>query len=131
MPPLSARGLGLYGGKHHWFVPDAFLPEESSHGVTSHEAACLLNVGEVDAHVRFTFFFEDRDAIGPVELVVGARRTSHVRLDDPDAIGSIDLPRGVPYAYAVESDVPVVLQHSRLDTSAGAYTLFTTIAFGE
>jgi hypothetical protein len=39
--------------------------------------------------------------------------------------------RGVPYAYAVESDEPIVLQHSRLDTSAGAYTLFTTIAHGE
>ena len=43
----------------------------------------------------------------------------------------MELPRGVPYAYAVESDEPVVLQHSRLDTSAGAYTLFTTIAYGE
>jgi hypothetical protein len=29
--------------------------------------------------------------------------------------------RGVPYAYAVESDEPIVLQHSRLDPSAGAY----------
>jgi hypothetical protein len=27
----------------------------------------------------------------------------------------------VPYAYAVESDEPIVLQHSRLDPSAGAY----------
>ena len=35
------------------------------------------------------------------------------------------------FAYAVRSDEPVVLQHSRLDTSAGAYTLFTTIAYGE
>jgi hypothetical protein len=41
------------------------------------------------------------------------------------------LPRGVPYAYTVESDLPIVLQHSRLDTSSGAYTLFTTIAYGE
>jgi len=39
--------------------------------------------------------------------------------------------RGMPYAYAVESDEPIVLQHSRLDTSAGAYTLFTTSAYGE
>ena len=39
--------------------------------------------------------------------------------------------RGVPYACAVESDEPIVLQHSRLDTSAGAYTLFTTSASGE
>ena len=121
----------MYGGRQHWFVPDAFLPEESSHGVPSHEAACLLNVGDADAHVRFTFFFEDRDPLGPVEVVVGARRTSHVRLDDRDAIGGVELPRGVPYAYAIESDVPIVLQHSRLDTSAGAYTLFTTIAYGE
>jgi hypothetical protein len=30
---------------------------------------------------------------------------------------------GVPYAYAVESDEPIVLQHSRLDTSGG-YALF-------
>jgi hypothetical protein len=37
----------------------------------------------------------------------------------------------VPYAYTVTSDVPIVLQHSRLDTSAGAYTLFTTLAYGE
>ncbi len=80
--------------------------------------------------MRFTFFFEDRDPIGPVELTLEARRTWHVRLDDPGAIG-VELPRDVPYAYAVESDVPIVLQHSRLDTSAGAYALFTTIAYGE
>jgi hypothetical protein len=35
------------------------------------------------------------------------------------------------HAYAVESDEPIVLQHSRLDTSAEAYTLFTAIAYGE
>jgi hypothetical protein len=118
-------------GKHQWFVPDAFLPSDSSHGVASHEAACLLNVGELDANVRFTFYFEDREPLGPVTVTLDARRARHVRLDDPRAIGGIELPRGVPYAYAVESDVPIVLQHSRLDTSAGAYTLFTTIGYGE
>jgi hypothetical protein len=118
-------------GKQHWFVPDGFLPADSSHGVTSHEAACLLNVGDQDASVRFTFFFEDRDPIGPVQLSLPAQRTRHVRLNDPDAIRGVELPRDTPYAYSVESDVPIVLQHSRLDTSAGAYTLFTTIAYGE
>ena len=128
---LSARGSRLYGGKQHWFVPDAFLPADSSHGVTSHEAACLLNVGDRAASIRITFFFEDREPVGPVELTLGARRTRHVRLDDPAAIGGVELPRGTPYAYAVDSDVPIIVQHSRLDTSAGAYTLFTTIAYGE
>jgi hypothetical protein len=114
-------------GKRRWFVPDAYLPEEPP----SHEAACLLNVGEGDARVRFTFYFEDRDPLGPVELVVGARRTWHVRLDDSSQLGGLELPRGLPFAYAVESDEPVVLQHSRLDTTGGAYTLFTSIAYGE
>ena len=118
-------------GKLRWFVPDGYLPTESSHGVESHEAACLLNVSDEDAHVVFTFYFEDREPMGPVELTVGGLRTSHVRLDDPALLGGVELPRGVPYAYAVTSDVPIVLQHSRLDTSAGGYTLFTTIAYGE
>ena len=112
-------------------MPDGYLPGESSHGVVSHEAACLLNTGSRDARVKMTFYFEDREPAGPVEIVVGASRTRHVRLDDPAAIGGVDLPRDTPFAYAVESDEPVVLQHSRLDTSAGAYTLFTTIAYGE
>jgi hypothetical protein len=118
-------------GKRHWFVPDAFLPTGSSSGFESHESACLLNTTDRDARVRLTFFFEDRDPLGPVELVLRARRTWHVRLDDHVALGGLELPRGVPYAYEVESTVPVVLQHSRLDTSGGAYTLFTSIAYGE
>ena len=119
------------GGRRRWYVPDAYLPAESSRGVESHESACFLNVADVDATVRLTFFFEDREPMGPVELSLKARRTWHVRLTNPAALGGIELPRGVPFAYAAESDVPVVLQHSRLDTSAGAYTLATTVAYGE
>jgi hypothetical protein len=117
-------------GKHRWFVPDAYLPAESSHGLESHEAACLLNVSDRDATVAFTFYFEDREPVSAAPLTLLARRTRHVRLDHPDDVG-VKLPRGVPFAYAVMSDVPVVLQHSRLDTTAGGYTLFTTIAYSE
>ena len=111
-------------------MPDAYLPEESSRKAMSHEASCLLNTSNEDAQVRFTFYFEDREPVGPVDVTLGARRTWHVRLDDPSQVGGIELPRGVPYAYSVESDVRIVVQHSRLDTSEG-YTLFTTIAHGE
>jgi hypothetical protein len=118
-------------GKQRWFVPDGYLPGDSSHGVKSHEAACVLNTSTREAQLGFTFYFEDREPVGPVHVVVGAGRTRHIRLDDPSAIGGVDLPRDLPFAYAVESDEPVVVQHSRLDTSAGAYTLLTTIAYGE
>jgi hypothetical protein len=118
-------------GRHRWFVPDAYLPGDSSHGVESHESACLLNTAGRAAVVGLTFYFEDREPVGPVEVVVGGRRTVHVRLTDAAALGGVELPRDVPFAYAAESDVPVVLQHSRLDTSAGGYTLATTVAYGE
>jgi hypothetical protein len=123
--------MPISAGKLRWFVPDGYLPGESSHGIESHEAACLLNVSDDDARVGLTFFFEDHDPVGPVELRLGARRTWHVRLDDPSSLGGVELPRGVPFAYSAESDVPIILQHSRLDTSAGGYTLATTIAYGE
>jgi len=119
------------GGRRRWYVPDAYLPGDSSHGVDSHESACLLNVGVRDAVVRLTFYFQDREPAGPVEIELGARRTQHVRLTEPAQLGGLELPRDVPFAYAAESDEPIVLQHSRLDTSAGAYTLATTIAYGE
>jgi hypothetical protein len=118
------------GGKRRWFVPDAYLPSRSTGGFESHEAACLLNAGDTPARVKLLFFFEDRDPLGPVDVHLGGRRTLHLRLDDPAALGGLELPRDVPYAYSVESDVPVVVQHSRLDTSGG-YTLFTSIAYGE
>src|SRR5262245_28324309 len=128
--PVCRFNHPVAAGKLRWYVPDAYLPAQSSEAAPSHESACVLNAGADDAHVRFTFFYEDRDPLGPVELVVGARRTWHVRLDDPAQLGGRELPVGVPYAYTVESDVPIVVQHSRLDTSAG-YTLFTSIAYGE
>ena len=121
----------MTGGRHRWYVPDGFLPGKSSEAALSHEAACLLNVGAEDTHVRLTFYFENREPLGPVEVLLAAGRTRHLRLDDPTSLGGLELPRDVPYAYAVESDVPIVVQHSRLDTSSGGYTLFTTIAYGE
>ena len=66
------------GGRRHWYVPDAYLPGDSSHGVESHESACLLNAGSRPAVVSLTFFFEDRDPVGPVEVTVEPRRTRHV-----------------------------------------------------
>jgi hypothetical protein len=118
------------GGRQRWYVPDAYLPADSSHGVESHEAACLLNVGDDDATVRLMFFFENREPEVSVELELPARRTWHVRLTDSATLG-VELPRDTPFAYVADSDKPIVLQHSRLDTSAGAYTLSTTIAYAE
>jgi hypothetical protein len=104
-----------------------------SHGrrpeLESHETACLLNAGETDAHVTLTVFFRDREPAGPYRITVGARRTVHLRfndLTDPEPI-----PKGTDYASVIESDVPIVVQHTRLDSRQTRNALLSTIAFAE
>jgi hypothetical protein len=95
--------------------------------MTSHETACILNAGDRDAHVTITVFFADRDPAGPFRVTVPARRTNHLRfndLHDPEPI-----PRGTDYASLIESDVPIVVQHTRLDSRQAENALMTTMAF--
>lgn len=117
-------------GRTRWAIAEGYIPEWS-HGpepqMTSHETACLLNAGDVDAHVRISVLFADREPVGPYTLTVPARRTRHIRfndLRDPEPI-----PRGTDYASVIESDVPIVVQHTRLDSRQQANALITTIAF--
>ena len=97
--------------------------------MTSHETACLLNAGDRDANVTLQVFFRDREPAGPYQVVVPARRTLHLRfndLADPEPI-----PRDPDYASVLESDVPIVVQHTRLDSRQAENALMTTIAFAE
>ena len=119
-------------GRRRWAIAEGYIPEWS-HGpkpeFESHETVCVLNAGDVDAHVALTVFFKDREPAGPFRVTVGARRTLHLRfneLRDPERI-----PRGTDYASVLESDVPVVVQHTRLDSRQMHNALLSTIAYAE
>lgn len=97
--------------------------------MTSHETACILNAGDREARVEITIFFADRDPVGPFTVTVGARRTLHLRfndLEDPERV-----PRDTDYASVIESDVPIVVQHTRLDSRQSENALLTTVAYAE
>jgi hypothetical protein len=117
-------------GHKRWAIAEGYIPQ-SSRGpepeMTSHETACLLNTSEQDAHVQITIYFSDRDPVGPYLVTIPARRTSHVRFNDLSDPASI--PRGTDYASVIESDVPIVVQHTRLDSRQAANALITTIAY--
>ena len=117
-------------GRTRWAIAEGYIPGWS-HGpepqMTSHETACILNAADRDAHVEITIFFADREPAGPYRLTVPARRTRHVRfndLADPEPI-----PKETDYASVIESDVPIVVQHTRLDSRQADNALVTTIAF--
>lgn len=119
-------------GKCRWAIAEGYIPPASTGGgraLISHETACLLNAGDADAHVSLTLFFKDRQPAGPYRVTVGARRTLHLRfndLDDPEPV-----PRDTDYASVIESDVPIVVQHTRLDSRQAALALLTTIAYAQ
>jgi hypothetical protein len=117
-------------GHFRWVIPEGYIPKYS-HGplpeLLSHEAACIINVSDQDAQVEFWIFYSDREPCGPYKILVGARRTRHVRfndLDDPEPI-----PTGTDFASVIESDVPIVVQHTRLDSRQAENTLMTTMAY--
>jgi hypothetical protein len=97
--------------------------------MTSHETACLLNASERDAHVRITIFFSDREPAGPYNVTVPAKRTKHLRFNDLK--NPKPIPRDTDYASVIESDVPIVVQHTRLDSRQSANALLSTIAFAD
>ena len=117
-------------GHRVWFIPDGYLPPSSYPGaLMSHEAVCVLNAGSAEATVRLTIYFEDREPWRDLTSRIPGERTLHIRLDRAEHTGGRQLPTGVPYAIKVESDVPVIVQHSRLDATQPALALFTTLAY--
>ncbi len=119
-------------GKTVWAIAEGYIPGESASDVpalVSHETACLLNCSERDANVAITLYFADREPVGPYRVTVPAQRTRHLRfndLDDPEPV-----PRDTDYASLIESDVPIVVQHTRLDSRHPNIALLSTIAFAQ
>lgn len=117
-------------GSTRWAIAEGYIPGWSNGPepeLESHETCCILNAGDAPARVAITLYFEDREAVGPYRVDVGARRTLHLRfneLDDPQPV-----PRDTPFASVIESDVPVVVQHTRLDSRQAENALMTTIAY--
>ena len=117
-------------GGRRWAIAEGYIPGHS-HGpepeMTSHETVCLLNAGDRPAHVEITIFYADREPAGPYRLTVPPRRTRHVRFND--LADPAPIPRDTDYASVIESDEPIVVQHTRLDSRQAENALLSTIAF--
>ena len=119
-------------GRRRWAIAEGYIPSESAftdRALISHETACILNAGDRDAQVAITIFFADREAVGPYKVTVGARRTLHLRFND--LVDPQPIPRDTDYASVFESDVPIIVQHTRLDSRQAELALLSTVAYSE
>ena len=116
-------------GATTWLIPDGYWQTFSTGKFPSHEAVCVLNTGDTDAKITMTLYFEDREPMKEFVSHCAARRTHHVRMDKLKNSKGEPVPQGVPYAILVESNTPVVIQYSRMDTTQAEMALMTAIAF--
>ena len=113
-----------------WAICDGHIPLVS-HGkeptFTSHDKLCILNTSSQDARVELTIYYQDAAPDGPYPLQVASERVRHVRIND--LIDPRAVPLNVPYGLVITSDVDVIVQFSRRDTSQGENALMTTLAY--
>lgn len=119
-------------GKKVWAIAEGYIPKYGTGPApefTSHETACILNTSDEKAEIEITLFFSDKDPVGPYKLTVEPRRTKHLRfneLNNPQPV-----PKGADYASVIESNIPVIVQHTRLDSRQAENALLSTIAYSE
>jgi hypothetical protein len=119
-------------GHRRWVIAEGYIPSASAYTdrtLISHETACILNAGDKPAQVSITIFFAASEPVGPYRVTVGPRRTLHLRfndLNDPQPI-----PRDTDYSSLFESDVPIVVQHTRLDSRRADFALLSTMAYAQ
>ena len=119
-------------GKKLWAIAEGYIPkddDEKPRERMSHETACILNAGSEVAKVMITLYFTDQKPVGPYTIDIPAQRTHHLRfneLTDPAPV-----PVGVDFASVITSNVPIIVQHTRLDSRWGNNALLSTIAYSE
>jgi len=117
-------------GRKRWSIAEGHIPSQSSfsdRARVSHETACILNAGDRDAHVTVTIFFVDREPV-VYRATVPARRTLHLRFND---LKDPTVPRDTDFASLFEADVPIIVQHTRLDSRHAEIALMSTTAYAD
>jgi len=117
-------------GRKRWAIAEGYIPSQSSfseRALVSHETACILNASDRDAHIALTVFFASREPVS-YRVTVPARRTHHLRFND---LENPEVPRDTDFSSVFESDVPIVVQHTRLDSRKAEVSLLSTTAYAE
>lgn len=116
-------------GQTRWAIAEGYIPGDSLNddpAFVSHETACILNLCNQEANIAITLYFTDREPVGPYRLQVGARRTMHLRFND--LTDPAPVPRDTDFASLITSDVPIIVQHTRLDSRHPNIALLSTVA---
>jgi hypothetical protein len=115
-----------------WAVAEGYIPSQSSfsdRARASHETACIFDAWRPRRASRPHDILRRSRTSRPYRITVGARRTLHLRFDDLKDPAIV--PRDTDYSSVFESDVPIVVQHTRMDSRHAEISLLSTTAYGD
>lgn len=118
-------------GKKVWFFPDGDRPPFGDSELKGHESYVVLNPNDVEANLKLTVYYEDKEPLKEIEMKVGAERVKCYQTHNPEHFGDHTMPLSTQYAMKVESDVPVIVQYGRLDPRQTNLAYYTTMGYAE
>ena len=122
----------MNSGCNIWVVSGGHIPDRNN-GVepefTSRDTLCLLNINQVEASVEITIYHNDKQPVGPYKLTAKPERTKHIRVNDLIDPEPVFLDHD--YSAVIKSDIPIVVQFSRMNTCQTALSIFSTMAYAE
>lgn len=97
----------------------------------AHEALMLFNTSETEADVLIDVYFSDRNPAKEIPVKVGAERIIALRLDHPEDLGGLTIPPLTQYALRIRSNINIVAQFGRLDTTQNNMAYYGCIGYSE
>lgn len=116
-------------GKKVWFFPDGDRPPLGDSEMKGHESYVVLNPNKQNANLKFSIYFEDREPVRNIKMMVEAERVKCFQTHNPEHFGENTLPVAKQYAVKVESDVPVIIQYGRPDARQVNLAYYTTMGY--
>jgi hypothetical protein len=97
----------------------------------AHEALMLFNTHEKEARASLDIFFSDRPAVKDIKVFVPAESIKTLRLDHPGDLAGLVIPPLTQYGLRVRSDLEIVAQFGRLDTTQVNMAYYGCIGYAE
>lgn len=117
-------------GKKDWAFSAGRIPLASNGEepeFISHDKISVLNTSGEEALVEMTIFFEDEQPLGTYQVKIAPQRLRKIRFND--LIDPLPIQLEKNYSCLVQSNVPVVVQFSRLNSGERRSAEMSSMAF--
>lgn len=117
-------------GKLDWAFSGGRIPFNSTGQepmFNSHDKISVLNTSEEKAEIEIFIFYENESPVGTYQVEIKSKRLRKIRINDLIDPAAVQLERN--YGCYIRSNVPVVIQFSRMDSGSDKTAIMGSMAY--